>query len=188
MPELTQNPAIALRFAIEAHHVRGMLRWDRSGTALLVSDAPRRSGTSAVDFLRGVHCKAHAQSGLLYIDLPDEAYSALLHADFFRLGSPQPEWFEEQALLAGILRRPLDASASVPDHALLRSAMLACAQNERAVRAFCGELRSADAAALRVHAPASSRACAALCALWLWDHKGIGVPAVMPVCLPFCKK
>lgn len=49
--------------------------------------------------------------------------------------------------------------------------MLACAQGEKAVRAFLPRLQEAHAQALRLGDAASCRACAALCARWLWTAR-----------------
>ncbi len=150
-----------------------MLRWDRSGRALLVSDAPRRAKAYAA--LPESVAEVTLAGGLLYIDLPRAAYRSLLGLTFTAQGPWRDAWFAEQALAAGILaRRPLPAGE--PDIPLLRAALLACAQGETEVRAFCRSLRAADAAALRRKNTASARACAALVARWLHEAQGVGLP------------
>lgn len=174
MPELTGNPAEALRARAEAARPRGaLLRWDASGRALLVSDAPRRGGTIALPDDISLE-----EDGMLWIDLPADAYAALLGQNFVRNGAWDDEWWAAQSLLTGILRRdpcPVDGPADIP---LLRAAMIACARGEGHVRPFLTSLRAADAQALRARRDATVRACAALAARWLWTARGIGLPSI----------
>ena len=134
--------------------------------------------------LGDIHCQTKVKNGLVYIDLADEAYAALLHAEFLRADSFHSTWFEEQALLASILLRKHGTTTPAPDKPLLRKAMLACAHHEKAFRAFCKDLRVADAHALRNQNAASCHACAFLCSLWLWEHKRIGTPSASIISLP----
>lgn len=180
MQKGVSNPAPALRAAVEALGMPGMLRWDATGKALLVSDAPRHAGGDVwTGRLRGEGLRVQERDRLLWIDLPVSAYQALMAADFTERGGWHAAWFTEQALLGGILFRirPCpDAEMQAKDEELLRGAMLACAKGERHVRSYLGVLRSADAAALRDERTGSSRASAALCAKWLWATHGIGLP------------
>lgn len=177
---MTQSPVLALRERA-ARRLSGMLRWDRSGRALLVCDMPRRAGEwAALDAAVRLPARAEVFGGLLYIDLPPEAYGELLSADFAARGEWRGEWFEAQALLAGILSRRLSVAENA-DEALLRKALLSCAQGERPVRDFCALLRGADAVALRTGGAASCRASAALVARWLWAERGVGLPGVAVV-------
>lgn len=172
------NPAAALRASVAALHLPGMLRWDQSGEALLLSDAPRRMPAQALaGALAPLTGQSFQRGGLLWIDLPAAAYDALLEEDLDKHGPWDAAWFEAQALLAGMLARPARGAikADVP---LLRAALLACAQGERTVRAYLHTLRRADAEALRHGQTTTVRACAVCCAQWLWQAEGVGLPAV----------
>lgn len=175
MQTIKENPAAALRRDVAPCLGKAMLRWDISGQALLVSDAPRR-GKVSLDV-----CQAswrETDDGLLLIDLPDHAYDELLNATFTQISPLQTEWFPLQSLLASILTRPKGTLPSPPDKPLLRQAMLACARGRQPVLAFADALSLADAAALRTNNTASCRAAAALCAHWLWTAEGVGIPMV----------
>lgn len=93
--------------------------------------------------------RAWTEDGLLHIDLSAADYARLLWleadvpGDGWRTG-----WFEAQSLLALLLQTP--AREGHADEALLRRAMLACAQGEKAVRAFLPRLQEAHAQALRL--------------------------------------
>lgn len=173
------NPAAALRAALAPSHPRGMLRWDASGASLLVSDAPRRAdGGAFAALVRSKGLCACIKDNLLYIDLPVSAYEELTRYDFYAPGPWSEGWFAEQALLNGILARPKPAVSpgAAPDQPLLRAAMLACAQGLSPVRRFLHALRAHDARALRGRNMASCRACAALCAHFLFAAQGVGLP------------
>lgn len=164
------NPAEALRETVRAALPGAMLKWDASGRALLVSDAPRRAGYDPAA-LAGLRVQEAA--GLLYIDWQQEAYCAPEYEKV--IGPWHADWFAEQALLAGILAR---RGAGAADEGLLRGAYLACAQGEKAVRQSIAALRRADATALRCGAGAGVWAAAAFVAAWLWAQQGIGLPQV----------
>ncbi len=157
--QVTGNPALALRRAIEALMPPGFLRWDRSGRALLVSDAPRRPGGR--DFVKlaeksGARC--FEADGLLWIDLPEAAYAAL--PDGQPAAAADGTDFETAALLRSILRRPPVGCKDL-DIPLMRGALLAAAQGGEAIRRFLPTLREADAEALRTGRTVSVRAAAA---------------------------
>lgn len=152
-----------------AQYPQAMVRWDMSGRALVVCDAPRRGGYA--NSASGV-----IERDLLWVDLPDGDYGALLAATFHQPDIWREGWFSEQALLAGILMRNTATASGLPDKPLLRIAMLACAQGEKPVRAFLAKLRGWDAEALRLGSTRSIQACAALAAHWLWTAKEIGLP------------
>ncbi len=190
MQTLVENPALSLRQAFRRQYPYGLLRWDRSGKALLVSDMPRREASDLEHIHEDISISkstafkpfemenariVHAE-GLLYVDMPSEAYQALLNRTFFAFGPFQAHWFEEQATVLGILARRAGPIGEKPDEPLLRKAMLACALGESEVRGFCRALRTADATALRKGETASSRACAALLAHWLYTEHGVGLP------------
>lgn len=177
MQTLSENPALALRRQAQAVGLPGMLRWDRTGRALLLSDAPRHcTGEAFLRAAKALPARVAVEGWLLRLDLPAEAYRALLDCTYVSAGPWTEGWFEAQALLGGVLARTRTAQ-TVPDEPLLRRAMLACAQGETTVRAFLPALRTADAKALRLGAAASTAACAALCAQWLQTSLGIGLPA-----------
>lgn len=181
MPSFLTNPATALREAVEPHLGSSMLRCDTSGRALLISDLPRRLPDRLPEILALPICTCTVDAGLLWIDLPEEAYAHLLHADGIKKGPWHPDWFAEQSLLSSILSRPQASICAPPDIPLLRSALLACAMGDTALRTFLTSLRPADADALRRHSPCSTRACAALCAHQLHVNKAIGVPLSTPL-------
>lgn len=178
MPQLTENPALALRKAVERAGLPGMLRWDVSGAGLLVSDAPRRRGDGEIaTLLRGLSYSRLIENDLLFFDFTTQNYTDMLHYTFFQAGQWSRAWCAEQALLSTVLGRELPAAAiATPNIPLLRSALLACAQDEAHFRRFLQKLRAFDAEALRKGNTASVRACAALCARWLWENRGIGLP------------
>lgn len=159
---MSVNPAAALRAQLAPRHPRGMLRWDASGRALLVSDAPRRAdGAAFMKKAEALGLLLAVDNGLLYIDFQPAVYGDLLLLD--RL-PPRCSFFELQSLLYVMLARNAGPTSSTPDIALLRAALLACAQGETAIRAFVPILRKADAEALRQNNTASTRACAVLIA------------------------
>lgn len=176
MQELT-NPALALRALARECYPCGMLRWDVKARALLVCDAPRHgnAGRLAQALSHAAHCMP-AEGGLLRIDLPESAYAAMVHADFCAPDAWHPAWFAQQSLLSSILLRPPPCVQAQPNVPLLRRALLACAQGEAPLRAFLATLAAADAAALRENDTASVRACAAYCALALWQSHSVGLP------------
>lgn len=181
MQELSGNPALQLRRQAEAIGLPGLLRWDSTGRALLLSDAPRHpAGGPSLRTAKALPARVVIEGRLLWLDLPAETYRSLLGCTYRSAGSWAQGWFEAQALLGGILTRARTAE-TVADEPLLRRAMLACARGEAAVRAFLPALRAADAEALRLGASASTAACAALCAQWLQSATGIGLP---PQCAP----
>lgn len=152
-----------------------MQRYDATGRALLVCDAPRR-GFSTPDAGAG-GMRILAEGDLLYIDLPREAYASLLSLSFSVSGPWIGAWFEEQALLLGILRAGGRHTAPcAPDEPLLRAAMIACALGVPSVRVFLRSLRLAHAEALRKGSALSCRACAALCAHTLYAECGVAIP------------
>jgi len=174
MRALTENPAVRLKRAARQALPNGMLRFDTSGRALLVSDAARRGAHAALP----LEAETITLDGLLYIDLPEDAYRALLASDFFMPGNLQDGWFAEQTLLSGILRH--NPAPEAPDKPLLRAAMIACASGETPVRGFIRALRGAHAAALRCGRARSCRAAATLCAHFLFIEKGVGLPIHPP--------
>lgn len=178
MPQLTENPALALRKAMERLRLPGMLRWDASGAGLLVSDAPRRMDHGEIPaLLRGLPYSHLMENDLLFFDLTTQNYTDMLRYTFFQAGQWSQAWHAVQALLGTVLGRELPAAAIVtPNIPLLRSALLACAQEEAHFRPFLQKLRAFDAKALREGDTSSVRACATLCARWLWENRGIGLP------------
>lgn len=178
MQSVAENPAILLRAEVRERLSRGFLRYDTSGRALLVSDAPRHGPLPLSAFGR-FEARVCEIDSLLYIDLTEESYRQLLTIDFFVAGEFVEGWFEEQALLAAILRAGARGTPDgTVDAPLLRAAMIACAVGEAPVRAYLKTLRQAHAAALRVGSPASCRAAAALCARFLFEEKGVGLPKI----------
>jgi|GEM_PF-1831427 len=172
------NPALSLRRELEMAYPEGMLRWDVSGRALLVSDGPRR-GAAGVTLLKyieknGLPCQT--EHGLLHVDCTGEAYEGLLKIEMNRFGTIDEAWFPIQTLLGGMLcrKRPgIHGADAVPEKSLLRAAMLACARGEKPVRDFAKRLRAADAEALRLGRTETTRACAALLAHWLWETRSV---------------
>lgn len=174
-----ENPALGLRKKAKAVLPRGMLRWDISGRALLVSDAPRHGDASAgMDALRADGYAVAVENDLLWMDLPEDAYAALIGQFFCMPGDWTEDWFAEQALLAGILTKE-ERAGGLADVPLLRAALVACGRGEVSLRAFVARLRAEDAQGLREGNTASCRACAALCAHWLWTQRGIGLPEMV---------
>lgn len=174
-----QNPALTLRVEIAARYPGAMLRWDASGRALLVCDAPRRGW--AVSEEEGTLCR----EGLAYFDLPRASYAALT-PPAPRLCPYADGWMDVQAALAGALfsraateTPPWRGSVSDESRALLRGALLAAARGEAQIRAFIPALRAACAQALRVRDAALEATCrvaALILADWLQTHAGLGVP------------
>lgn len=152
-----------------------MVRWNRSGEGLLVTDAPRRGRWAAAEaFAARRGLRGFIRDGLGYLELADAAY-ARLAAGEVHIGVWDDAWFEAQALLASILGRT-EACAPCDDGLpLLREAVRACAQGERQARAFLQGLRQADAAALREGSRLHTRGAASVCAQWLW-LAGVGLP------------
>lgn len=190
---MTQS-ALLLRGQVQLLRLPGMLRWDATGRALLISDAPRHIPWETLPHcLPGVSSATLSiENHLLRIDLPLNAYIQALHAQFYQLGSWQTEWFAEQACLAGLLSRKtpghIDRSAlsPPPDISLLRHALLATLQGEAKVRAFLDKLRPLDAQSLRDGGhPLITRACATICANWLWRAKAVGLPPTAQVSFSF---
>ena len=183
MQKPVENPALVLREALLALQPFGMLRWDHSGRALLVSDALRHTqGAGFLETLYAMNLRFSTENGLVWIDLPPEAYQALLAQRFFSSGPWTEDWFAEQALLATILQRspiPLQEAAAPPDELLLRRAMLACAQGTPFVRQLMPLLRAEDATQLRAGNAGSCRASAVLCAHWLCCQHGVGLPPIV---------
>lgn len=174
-----ENPALGLRERAEAVLPRGMLRWDISGRALVVSDAPRHGDVGeGMDVLRANGYVVSVENELLWMDLPEDAYAALVGQFFWMPGDWAEEWFADQALLAGILAREKAIGGPV-DVPLLRAALVACGRGEAPLRAFVARLRAEDAQGLREGSTASCRVCAALCAHWLWTQRGIGLPEMV---------
>lgn len=186
MTPLAENPALRLRARVEALQLPGMLRWDASGSALLVSDAPRRS-PGAADALRAIADGSIAlRRGLAYIDLTPDGYRALACSTFQAQGVLSPEWQNEQRLLSGILSRSPVGTEGAVDVPLLRRAMRVLAQGEEeAIRMFLAGLRQADAAALRTGESYTCHACAALCAHWLFTARRIGMLSARHTSIPW---
>lgn len=164
-----ENPALSLRAALTARFPRAMVRWDESGRALLVTDAPRR-GMDAPDAL--------VENGLAYYDLPQAAYEAMRLPEV-QPGDYAPGFFQEQATLAAILAETQQADPLKSTQA--RRALSAAARGEVHVRAFLAQLRMDWAIALRLKNPEELNACrlaARVAACWLYQKHGIGVPGV----------
>ncbi|MDR0896287.1 MAG: hypothetical protein LBN04_00365 [Oscillospiraceae bacterium] len=151
--------AWALRRAAEGLRLPGMLRWDRSGRALLVSDAPRRGVVGAV-MLPGA--KVFEAQGLLYFDYHEESYRELAAHWAQMPPAPMPGApFAWAALVESICARPLPPVGAV-DVPLLRACLLATAQGGVELAGFVERLRVADAAGLRDGDVWSCRACAGI--------------------------
>jgi hypothetical protein len=151
--------AWALRRAVEELRLPGMLRWDTSGRALLVSDAPRRGAVGEVT-LPGA--RVFSAQGLLFFDYNETSYRDL--AAHWAMVAPAlmpvvP--FEWASLVESICARPLPPPGAV-DEPLLRACLLATARGGAALKDFVEKLRSADAAALRQGDTWSCRACAGI--------------------------
>lgn len=186
MQIIGQNPVITLRAQVASLSLAGFLRWDTSGRALLASDAPKHMPEPALRALMNAHSFHYdINLNMLYIDLQDSAYEAITRQTFFVPGPFVEGYYEAQALLSLLLTRAPVSRAPCPvDKPLLRSAMLACAQGEAKAYAFLRGLAAHDAVALRQGNTLSIRACAALCAHFLYTEKGIGLPSQYPVLLP----
>lgn len=198
------SPAYALRNFVSQRLPPGMLRWDRDGRALLVSDAPRRMGGDALHlFADCADITATRCGNLLRIDLSPAAYTRLLKPRPVCTGPWDDRWFDAQALIAALLRQ--NGEAADADIPLLRAALLATAQGDTAIRAFLPKLRERDAVALWAggqgatwpgkppenvgHREISAEipsihACASICAQWLWTAHGIGIPPVYEAVWP----
>lgn len=184
MQKPIETPALALRGELLALQPFGMLRWDQSGRALLVSDAPRHAqGTDFLKRLHAMNLRLFTENGLVWIDLPPAAYQSLLSQHFYAPGPWVDAWFAEQALLASILAHVPDVSpcGELPpsDEALLRGAMLACTQAEPVMRQYLAALRAEHAVRLRTGNRAASHASAVLCAHWLWTEHLAGLPPIV---------
>ncbi|MDR0928819.1 MAG: hypothetical protein LBM74_03785 [Oscillospiraceae bacterium] len=157
--------AWALRRAAEALHLPGMLRWDHSGRALLISDAPRRGASEPIE-LPGA--RAFTAQGLLFLDYDEASYRALAaHWAQHPACPPPPDLpFERAVLLQGICRRPPPPPGAV-DEPLLRACLLAIARGGAAAETFEKRLRGADAIALCRKDTWSIRACAAMLLVYI---------------------
>ncbi len=183
------HPAARAWEALRAAAPGSMLKWDQTGRALFVSDAPRRGLADAVRaVVTEMDLRAGEADGLMWIDLPVQAYQQMLVWDAPTVGPWSEEWFAEQSLLCGILGRcgagAADAENRAAHEHLLRRALLATALGETAVRGFTARLHEAAAAALRKGDPdgfESAAAAAALVARWLWEYAHIGIPAAISV-------
>lgn len=152
-----------------------MVRWDRTGGALIVTDAPRRGMAEAAwAFARAQKLALLVRDGLVFFDIAPAMYGEAAQEYAPGDGPWQPAWFEAQALLASILRRPTHCPDTA-DVALARAAAVACAQGEASFRMFLDTLRQADAGALRAGRRGATRPAAALCAQWL-HMRGVGLP------------
>lgn len=176
MQSLNENPAITLRDMARALQPSGMLKWDTSGDALLLSDAPRRDAAALQRLLRAEGLHAWVSGDLLRIDLLEAKYATLLDSRFLMPGPWHDRWCPLQSLLSTILTRRSPATRTPPSKTLLRKAMLASAQGIPAMEQFLPILREADTLALRTGNTAAMPAAASLCAHWLWTREGIGLP------------
>lgn len=162
-----ENPALTLRSRLRAAYPGAMVRWDESGRALCVTDAPRRGMETP---------GAETVNGLAYFDLPREAYESLRLPDV-QVGRFAPGWFQEQATLAMILSDG-GAAQGAQDESM-RGALSAAARGEKQVRAQIAALRPLWARAKRekdARACAICRAAARILACWLRENAGAGVP------------
>lgn len=158
--------------------LRGFVRWDESGQALLVSDAPKHMLQNVLQaILEDSGLSFVLQKDLLFIDLHSAAYKAFTSKTFFVEGLFIDGFIEKQAILSLILtRKPIVKEPYGVSKLLIRTAMLACAFGEQKVYAFVRALPAHDAAALREGSTLCVHACAALCAHYLYAEKGIGLP------------
>lgn len=157
------NPALELREALRARYPGAMVRWDDSGRALLVTDAPRR-GCDVQD--------APAANGLAYYDLPPAALTVPSAPPFAGYTDDFPELQAALAMLLpdGFSAQKCAAELSPQGRRLVQTALAACARGERQVRALLPNLRAAWAAALREKNAAQKTACRATAAvLAAWD-------------------
>lgn len=154
------NPAVTLRESLRARFPGAMVRWDDSGRALLVTDAPRRG----YDALDGCIC-----GGLAYYDLPPEALCAPDAPPFGGYSDNLPEL---QAALSMLLADGFSAqecAAGLPaeGRALVQTAYAACARGERFICAALPQLRARWAEALRRRDEPLKTACRAAAAVLL---------------------
>lgn len=176
--QIEQNPAIALRKQIQALSLPGFLRWDTSGQALLLSDAPKH--TPFYTYMEsiaasGIFCLT--VGNLLFIDLPHKAYEQIASMTFFMPGPWREPYITIQSQLSGILARDvLSQTNEQVNISLLRAAMLACARGEDYFIQFVHTISRYDAVALREKKMKTIHACAALCAHYLYSQLGIGMP------------
>lgn len=167
-----ENPAFALREALRTRYPGAMVRWDASGRALVMTDAPRR-GYAVAD--------APVENGLAFYDLPPNEKIAPPAPVF---GAYADGVFAFQASLAPALRDGGAACGCTGDFSaqgryLLRKALAACACGEKQVLAALPPLRALWAQALRTGSAADQCACrlaACVLAAWLLEEKNAGVP------------
>ena len=162
MQTVIQNPAAALRDRLSSLSPRGFVRWDISGRALLVTDAPRRqSPEELISALSDEKTSLLLENGLLYLDLSDTAYQELLFLPETDALPLHPVFFQEQLLLSRILAHCAEGHQADPS--LLRRCLLSTVLPSPDFFLFLKELRSVFAASLREKKLASCRACAILC-------------------------
>lgn len=137
-----------------AQNPNGMTRLDRTGRALIISDAPRRGAT--------LHLDAHMveDNGLVYIDFPEETYRAFLSTIASAPRVHEDGYFNERSLLHAILRvSPMGCTLDEP---LLRFVCVALTHGKQPLLNFFPLLRQAHAIALRKRDTLSVWSAAAL--------------------------
>ena len=121
------NPALELREALRARYPGAMVRWDDSGRALLVTDAPRR-GCDVQD--------APAANGLAYYDLPPAALTVPSAPPFAGYTDDFPELQAALAMLLpdGFSAQKCAAELSPQGRRLVQTALAACAREKNAAQ------------------------------------------------------
>lgn len=171
------NPAVWLRASLRTGCPRCMVRYDTTGRALLLSDAPQR-GVSIAPLCASLGAVSSEANGLAYIDLSADGYAKLIHLTCTFSGDFQADFFEEQSLLASLLWQNHAAHVEIP---LLRDAMVSSALGDVPMLAFLHRLSAHHAHALRSKSPHACRAAAVLCADALYARHGIGIPKIHTV-------
>lgn len=167
-----ENPAAALREELRARFPGAMVRWDASGRALVMTDAPRR-GYSVTD--------VPVENGLAFYDLP---LNKMITPPAPVFGAYADGVFALQSALAmtlpgGGAARGCMGDFSAQGRGLLRGALTAHACGERQVLTLLPRLRGLWAQSLRTGSAADQSACrlaACILAAWLMEEKKAGVP------------
>ena len=167
-----ENPTVTLREELRARFPGAMVRWDTSGRALLMTDAPRR-GYAVAD--------APVENGLAFYDLPS---NKIITPPAPVFGAYMDGVFAFQSALAAVLpgggaARGCMGDFSAQGRALVRGALTACARGEKQALALLPRLRGLWAQALRTRSAADQAACrlaACVLAAWLREEKNAGVP------------
>ncbi len=167
-----ENPAAALREELRARFPGAMVRWDASGRALLMTDAPRR-GYAVAD--------APVENGLAYYDLP---LNQTITPPAPVFGAYADGVFALQSALATTLpgggaAHGCPGDFSTQGRSLLRGALTAHACGEKQVLTLLPRLRGLWAQSLRTGSAADQSACrlaACILAAWLMEEKKAGVP------------